>query len=78
MELGRLDEAEDTFKKYRELLPDAPNVYDCLGDLYMEMEDYGKAYESYMKANDLGWGDSKAIRAKEMMGIEEVVGEGEK
>lgn len=73
IELGKYQEAEVAFKKYQELLPDAPNVYDCLGDLYMAMEDYDKAYDNFLKLHELGWGVSKAIKAKELMDLDEVI-----
>jgi len=64
---GRFEEAIEQFDVYRDLLPDAPNVYDCYTDLYLDMENYGAAYEYAMKAHQLGWGKTKAEKAKKLL-----------
>lgn len=63
----RFEEALEQFKVYRNLLPDAPNVYDSYADLYIAMENYGAAYECAMKAHQLGWPKTKADQIKETM-----------
>jgi tetratricopeptide (TPR) repeat protein len=60
----RFEEAEKYLDQYLDLLPEAPNSYDSKGDLYMAWGKYGLAYESFMKAHDLGWSDVKAKKAK--------------
>jgi len=50
MDMERFDEAAEALDKYIELKPDEPNPYDSKGDYYMAVEEYGKAYESFMKA----------------------------
>jgi tetratricopeptide (TPR) repeat protein len=68
MELNQNDKAEAAFDKYIELAPDNPNVYDSKGDYYMNIKDYGKAYDTYMKAYALDpqWGLKKAQKAKQL------------
>ena len=66
MELGQYEKADSVFNIYIELEPDLPNPYDSKGDYYMQIEDYGNAYESYMKAYDIDslWSYNKAMNAK--------------
>ncbi len=61
-------EAEAAFNKYIELAPGNPNVYDSKGDFYMNIKDYNKAYETYMKAYalDTAWSYTKAQQAKKL------------
>jgi tetratricopeptide (TPR) repeat protein len=68
MSLKKNDEAEAAFDRYIELDPKNPNVYDSKGDFYINMGDYKKAYESYMKAYsmDTAWSYEKARRAKQL------------
>ena len=68
MQLEQNDEAAAVFDKYIELAPSNPNVYDSKGDYYMNIKDYYKAYESYMKANTLDtlWSYEKALKAKHL------------
>jgi tetratricopeptide (TPR) repeat protein len=72
MSLNQNDKAEAAFNKYIELAPDNPNVYDSKGDYYMNIKDYGKAYDTYMKAYalDTQWGLKKAQKAKQLEGKE--------
>src|SRR5665647_2268779 len=62
MTLNQNDKAEVAFNKYIELAPDNPNAYDSKGDYYMNIKDYKKAYDTYMKAYALDtlWGLKKA------------------
>jgi len=68
MILKQNDKAEVAFNKYIELDPKNPNVYDSKGDFFMNLKDYKKAYESYMKAYslDTAWGLKKAQTAKQL------------
>jgi Putative Zn-dependent protease, contains TPR repeats len=68
MILMQNDNAEAAFNKYIELAPRNPNVYDSKGDYYMHTKEYGKAYETYMKAYaiDSLWGYQKAQKAKHL------------
>lgn len=50
MEVGRLDEAESTFKLVLQVEPRAPHGHVGLGDLAMINEQYGKAAGHYEKA----------------------------
>jgi tetratricopeptide (TPR) repeat protein len=72
MTLNQNDKAAAAFDKYIELAPDNPNVYDSKGDYYMQIKDYGKAYDTYMKAYalDTSWGLKKAQKAKQLEGKE--------
>jgi ketosteroid isomerase-like protein len=72
MELNQNDKAEAAFNKYIELAPNNPNVYDSKGDYYMNIKDYGKAYDTYMMAYalDTQWGLKKAQKAKQLEGKE--------
>ncbi len=74
MDLNQNDKAEAAFNKYIELAPDNPNVYDSKGDYYMHIQDYEKAYDTYMKAYalDTQWGLKKAQEAKKLEGREAV------
>jgi len=42
------------------------NPYDSKGDYFMNIKDYGKAYESFMKAYEIDtlWSYKKAMKAK--------------
>ena len=53
MELGEQSEVAAAFDKYIELAPNNPNVYDSKGDYFMNIKEYRKAYDSYMKAYSL-------------------------
>ena len=66
MELGQYEEADSVLSRYVELEPDLPNPYDSYGDYYMSIEDYGNAYEMYMKAYEIDslWSYNKAMNAK--------------
>jgi tetratricopeptide (TPR) repeat protein len=68
MQLGKKDEAASAFDKYIELAPGNPNVYDSKGDYFMNIKEYGKAYETYMKAYalDSSWSYKKALYAKHL------------
>lgn len=72
MTLNQNDKAEVAFNKYIELAPNNPNVYDSKGDFYMNIKEYGKAYDTYMKAYALDtlWGLTKAQKAKQLEGKE--------
>lgn len=74
MDLNQNDKAEAAFNKYIELAPNNPNVYDSKGDYYMHIQDYEKAYDTYMKAYalDTQWGLKKAQEAKKLEGREAV------
>lgn len=68
MSLKQNDNAEAALNKYIELAPRNPNVYDSKGDFFMYTKEYGKAYETYMKAYALDslWGYQKAQKAKHL------------
>jgi len=68
MVLKQFDQAEIAFNKYIELAPNIPNPYDSKGDYYMQIKDYNKAYENYMKAYEIDttWSYNKAMNAKEI------------
>ena len=68
MSLKQNDKAETAFDKYIESDPGNPNVYDSKGDYYMNVKEYRKAYESYMKAFsiDKNFSMEKARRAKQL------------
>jgi tetratricopeptide (TPR) repeat protein len=48
--LGKLEDAEKTFKKYIELIPDDPNPYDSYAELLMKMGRFEESIKSYEKA----------------------------
>jgi tetratricopeptide (TPR) repeat protein len=48
--LGKLDEAEQTFKKYIELIPNDPNPYDSYAELLMKRGKFDESIASYEKA----------------------------
>lgn len=68
MEKAQFKDAEAALDKYIALSPQLPNPYDSKGDLYMRTKEYTKAYENFMKANniDTAWSKGKALRAKSM------------
>lgn len=47
---GKLANAEKTFKKYIELLPDDPNPHDSYAELLMELGKFDESIKSYEKA----------------------------
>lgn len=71
MEQGDYKSAEMAFDTYLRLAPGLANPYDSRGDFYMETGQYGKAYESYMKAYSMDPGftvsEKKARKARSMM-----------
>jgi tetratricopeptide (TPR) repeat protein len=71
LDLGRFEEAAAAFDRYIELRRDEPNPYDSKGDYYMAVEEYDRAYHSYMKAYEMdsSWTGSlrKANRARAML-----------
>jgi len=73
MSLNQNDKAEVAFDKYIELVPDNPNIYDSRGDFYMNIKEYGKAYDTYIKSNALDpqWGLEKAKKAKHIFEVKE-------
>lgn len=66
LSLNETENAAAAFDKYIEMEPDNPNTYDSKGDYYMAVKDYTRAYESFMKANEIdsSWGMGKALKAK--------------
>ncbi|MCK5137523.1 MAG: tetratricopeptide repeat protein [Bacteroidales bacterium] len=66
LDLEQFDEARIAFDKYIELEPDLPNPYDSKGDYHMKVDEYGKAYESFLKAYEIDslWSYKKAMKAK--------------
>ena len=48
--LEKFDAAENTFKKYIQLIPDNPNPYDSYGELLLKMGEYEASIEQYQKA----------------------------
>jgi tetratricopeptide (TPR) repeat protein len=68
LRLGKNDEAGAAFNKYLELAPTNPNAYDSMGDYFMNVKEYGKAYDSYMKAHSIDsvWSYEKALKAKQL------------
>jgi tetratricopeptide (TPR) repeat protein len=68
MSLKQNEKAEAAFNRYIESDPKNPNVYDSKGDFFMNISDYKKAYETYMKAYSLdnAWGYEKAQKAKQL------------
>jgi tetratricopeptide (TPR) repeat protein len=71
MAMGQFDDAAKALDKYLGLKPEEPNPYDSKGDYYMAVEEYGKAYESFMKAVEIDstWTGSlrKAKKASAMI-----------
>jgi tetratricopeptide (TPR) repeat protein len=49
----QLDKAKTSFDNYINQFPNDQNPYDCKADYFMTIEDYDKAYESYMKAYNI-------------------------
>jgi tetratricopeptide (TPR) repeat protein len=68
IQLGQQNEAAAAFDKYIELEPNNPNVYDSKGDYFMNIKEYRKAYDSYMKAHSVDslWSYEKALQAKHL------------
>jgi tetratricopeptide (TPR) repeat protein len=66
LSLNDTENAAAAFDKYIEMEPDNPTTYDSKGDYYMAVKDYTRAYESFMKANEIdsSWGMGKALKAK--------------
>ena len=51
--LGNYDEAEKSFRRYMELIPDDPNPYDSYADLLLKMGRYEESIQSYQRALDV-------------------------
>ena len=70
MDLEEFDKAEEAFDTYMSLAPDIANPYDSKGDYFMATEQYGAAYESYMKAYEIDssftMSAKKAKKARQM------------
>jgi tetratricopeptide (TPR) repeat protein len=66
MDQERNEDALAAFDKYIELSPDNPNAYDSKGDYFFKIKEYEKAYDSFMKAYNMGFKYSydKAQKAK--------------
>jgi len=68
MELEQYEDAEKAFDKYIQLAPSLANPFDSKGDYFMAIKQFGKAYDSYMKAfeNDSGFvvSKKKAMKAR--------------
>jgi tetratricopeptide (TPR) repeat protein len=56
LDLDQYDDAEKAFDKYIELAPTLANPYDSKGDYFMATGQFGKAYDSYMKAIEIDSG----------------------
>ena len=69
MNTDQMDKAKTAFEKYVELLPDAANPYDSMGEYYMKAKEYEKSAEFYQKAFDMGMrpAGQKAEKAKSMI-----------
>lgn len=61
---GNLIEAKEIFQLNVRIFPEDPNVWDSLGEVYVELGAYGKAVKMYKKALDL---DPTMTSAKEML-----------
>jgi tetratricopeptide (TPR) repeat protein len=53
IELEQFDDAEEALDTYVRLAPGLANPYDSKGDFFMKTKQFGKAYESYMKAYEV-------------------------
>jgi tetratricopeptide (TPR) repeat protein len=71
MYLEEWESAEEALDNYIRLAPTEANPYDSKGDFYMNTKQFGKAYESYMKAYEIdssfAVSKKKAIKARQMM-----------
>ncbi|MCD4710590.1 MAG: tetratricopeptide repeat protein [Bacteroidales bacterium] len=56
MELEQYEDAEKAFDKYIRMAPSLANPFDSKGDYFMATEQFGKAYDSYMKAFEIDSG----------------------
>ncbi len=56
MELEQYKDAEKAFDKYIQMAPSTANPFDSKGDYFMATEQFGKAYDSYMKAFEIDSG----------------------
>src|SRR5262249_32157962 len=48
--MGKMADAEKTFKKYTEIIPDDPNPYDSYAELLMKLGRFDESIKSYEKA----------------------------
>jgi len=53
MRLGEYDRARDCFEQYASVLPENPNVFDCMGELYFRTGELDMAVAEYRKTTDL-------------------------
>jgi tetratricopeptide (TPR) repeat protein len=73
---GRLDEAEAKFNELREPMSDVPELYQNLGFLYVQKEDWAQAEENYLKSLELKPADPAVTSA--LAKVYEETGEKEK
>lgn len=70
------ENAEKAFDNYIRVAPDQANPYDSKGDYFMDIEEFQKAYDSYMKAYEIdpvNFEMSKKRAEKAKMIMEKVV-----
>lgn len=71
MDLEDYESAEEALDNYIRMAPSEANPYDSKGDFYMNTKQFGKAYDSYMKAYELDSNfevsKKKALKAKQLM-----------
>jgi tetratricopeptide (TPR) repeat protein len=53
MRLGEFDRARDCFERYASVLPDNPNVFDCMGELYFRTGKLDMAVAEYKKTTEM-------------------------
>ncbi|MGB6031861.1 MAG: tetratricopeptide repeat protein, partial [Bacteroidota bacterium] len=53
MRIGEFERARECFERYASILPDNPNVYDCMGELYFRMGKLDMAVAEYKKTTDM-------------------------
>ncbi|MCK5572388.1 MAG: tetratricopeptide repeat protein, partial [Bacteroidetes bacterium] len=53
MRLGEFDRARDYFEQYASVLPDNPNVFDCMGELYFRTGKLDMAVAEYKKTTEM-------------------------
>lgn len=56
MEMEQYEDAEKAFDKYIQMAPSLANPFDSKGDYFMATKQFGKAYDSYMKAFEIDSG----------------------
>lgn len=67
---GKIDEAIEIFKLNISAYPNSANVYDSMGEAFMEKGENGKAIENYKRSLELNPGNKNAVAMLKKLGVD--------